>query len=149
MTIMSVTDVPQEYASRSLDYFKRILELCRENNIALILVTPPRTDWTYGKYLSLKEFAESQKLEYIDYNLLENMERAGLTYQTDFQDINHVNANGALKLSKDLGEYLQNKYQFTDKRQDPAFAQWNLDLKYFKSSLSKGWANPPQEDASE
>lgn len=134
---MSQTSNLEEQITNSRYYFEQIVDFCKKNNIDLILLTQPRADWTYSKYLSLKEFAENHDIEYLDYNIPEKMDRIGLNFSADLKDDKHLNANGTIKISKDIGEFLQNNYQFTDKRQDPAFAQWNLDLEYFKDLISK------------
>ena len=50
-------------------------------------------------------------------------------WDTDLVDPNaHLNAYGAYKVSLFLGEWLKRVYGFTDKREDPDYANWNEDF---------------------
>lgn len=50
-------------------------------------------------------------------------------WNTDLVDPNaHLNAYGAYKVSLFLGEWLKRVYGFTDKREDPDYANWNEDF---------------------
>ena len=50
-------------------------------------------------------------------------------WDTDLVDPNaHLNAYGARKVSLFLGEWLKRVYGFTDKREDPDYANWNEDF---------------------
>lgn len=138
---MLLSSINEKSIKSSDYYFNQIVSLCKENNIHLILMTPPRTDWTYSKYLTLKSFAERNGIEYLDYNLPENMNRIRLNLLTDFKDNKHLNVFGAIKFSNDLSYYLQQNFQFIDKRQNPAFSQWNMDAKKLKDAMEAGWAN--------
>ena len=44
---------------------------------------------------------------------------------------NHLNYNGAKKMTKYLGKYLIENYHLMDHRQDNAYNQWNLDYQSF------------------
>lgn len=140
---------PEELSGLSSEYLKSAIALCRENGVEPVLLVTPRSDWTYAKYLAVSAFAREQGVTYIDYNLPENLAKLGLDFGQDFFDAHHLNANGALKFSHVLGQTLQESYHFPDKRQDPAFAQWNQDVLTLQAELEAGWAGPPTvEDSS-
>ncbi len=93
-----------------LSYFDEIIFLCKESNIDLILVTAPMPEISvenidnYDKFHDYIEFiAESNKLEYLDYNL--HME--GIEFDvSDFKDDNHLNYTGVIKFNNHLIDYL-------------------------------------------
>ena len=61
----------------------------------------------------------------------------GLDFETDFYDNNHVNVLGALKYTQFLSGYLHDRYEFEDKRNDPAYASWHEDYRLFSKDIDK------------
>ena len=117
-----------EYAADSLAYYQKIVDLCQQNGIQLVLLRLPRTDWLYQDYAAIKEFADKNNIAYIDYNMPELMQETGWDPALDMLDHSHLNARGALKITANLGAYLSKNYNLTDKRDDPAYAKWNEDF---------------------
>ncbi len=88
----------------SLKYLDKIVKLCKEEGIRLVLVTTPFTDFyvqAIGNYdvfyEYMKAYAEINEIEYYDFNLcrteLLDMENA------DFLDFHHLSGQGAVKYS--------------------------------------------------
>jgi hypothetical protein len=134
---MRTTNKVAKYSETSLDYMEKTVQLCRENNIAVIFVTLPRFSWKYSNYLAIKQFADQHNIPYIDYTLPENFEALGIDKDNDFADLNHLNIYGTQKISINLGSYLQQRFGFSDKRKDPAYKQWNIDLQVFNRQFSQ------------
>ncbi len=68
-------------------------------------------------------------------NCLEFCDRFGLDYSRDYWDGGHFNIYGAEKVTDVVGDYLKNNYNLPDRREDPAYAQWNEDIYEWKSSV--------------
>jgi hypothetical protein len=126
-----------EADEQSLYYYKKIIQLCQENDIAVVFLTLPRTTSTYGQYNATQRLSEQYGFDYRDYNLSENLAAIEFDVSKDFYDPTHLNSSGAMKVSHDVGNYLQELFHFTDKRNDPQFALWNTDLQYFKDLALK------------
>lgn len=136
----------ENVAPISLSIFKRLINICHEKNIEIVFVTMPRTDWTYSKHLGIEQFANESNAFYIDYSLRENIDRIKFDSSSDFLNPLHVNANGALKVSKDLGDILQKRYQLVDNRKMQTYSKWNLDTQKLKDAMDAGWANSLKSD---
>jgi hypothetical protein len=105
------TPVVDDY---SIGYFKRIVKLCKEKNIRLIVTMAPFNDiYTekvgYNKfYEKMDSLCKSEDVEYIDFNML--YDEIGLSYD-DFEDAfhhaQHMNKWGAEKVSSYMANYLK------------------------------------------
>lgn len=93
--------------SFAISYLEKIVDLCKKENIELILLTAP----SYEKYLETKDsyemihnfvhnIADTYELEYWDFNLVPKDELS-LTVQ-DFIDEDHLNGSGAEKVTEYL-----------------------------------------------
>ena len=65
------------------------------------------------------------------------MDEVGFDPLTDMADKNHVNAFGAEKFSSHLGDYISAHFNLIDKREDPKFNQWNIDVKEFSQLIKE------------
>ena len=121
---MQKTDVREPLAKASYLHIKHIMDLCRENGAALILVSMPSpVNYSYARHNAVSDFAEEFSIPYIDMNLA--ADGIGIDWDTDSLDHGeHVNLSGAEKVTKYLGEYLSGAYDLTDHRDDSAFKAW-------------------------
>lgn len=88
------------------EYFYKMVELCRQNGITLIMVKTPTTDEYIGKYNGLKLIAQEQGLTFFDFNEKSIYEQSGFDYTLDMNDDAHCNIMGASKLTNFMGKYL-------------------------------------------
>lgn len=58
-------------------------------------------------------------------NMNELIEEIGINYSTDYYNAAHTNFHGALKVTSFLCEHIMENYDITDKRGDPAYADWD------------------------
>ncbi|MDD6571191.1 MAG: hypothetical protein PUF12_02260 [Thermoflexaceae bacterium] len=95
----------------SMKYLKKIIRLCRERGIELVLFTTPMTDYhtavigNYDAYHeAVRELAEEQGVAFYDFNLLrEDYE----DYADElFLDSHHLNGRGADVFSADLAQLM-------------------------------------------
>lgn len=122
----------------NLEYFDKIIQLCNEHDIELVMYAAP-----YGYDKNYKAFVRKQKVN----NALEsylaergipflNYQRtnaAGIDYAVDFWDSQHLNAVGAIKTTRHLGSFLREHYELPDHRQEEAYQSWNEDYKKFQA----------------
>ncbi len=91
------------FNNKQLEYFQKTIDLCKENNIKMLIVTAPMPLKTlsfvkdYSTYSSkINNIAIKNNVKYIDYNII-NMKQ-NLFDNSCFMDSNHLNSKGAQKL---------------------------------------------------
>lgn len=101
-----------KFNSKRLDYDKRVIELCKKNNIKILLVTapfPPTSLNLVGDYKSLHDtyqrIADKNGVNYVDYNYINKVKK--LFKDNNFKDSDHLNASGVKILDKDLMRYIK------------------------------------------
>ncbi len=110
LTMMETKDSHQKQSitNISLLYFHHIVELSRKNNVPLVLISAPcLTTWSIEKHNYISELAMKNNLDYIDFNVLEDMK---VNWLLDTRDGGtHLNNNGAIKVTTQLGKMLEKK----------------------------------------
>ena len=96
-------------------YLEQIITLCEENQAELLLVsTPSPKNWNYKKHNGVKEWADSHSIDYIDLNLDKGIK---INWNKDTKDGgDHLNLNGAKKVTSFMGEYFRANYPLEDRR---------------------------------
>ena len=110
------------------------------NDIQLILYTVPSpVNWNYKRYNGIKDFAERNKLPFLDLNL--KTEELGIDWATDTYDKgDHLNFFGAQKLTSYIGNYLSENSKLIDHREDEKYLFWNdIWKKYLKITNKNGF----------
>ena len=122
---MSYSEGVQEIAIEHKVYLKLIKEYCKMKGIDLILYSAPNVkNWTYEKHNGLDNFCQKEGIEYIDFNYITN--EIGIDWTTDTGDYGeHVNHNGALKVTKYFEKYLKNKGKLKSHKEDDNYRSWN------------------------
>ena len=123
-TYMEEKEESFEIPEEPKKYVDKIIEICEENNIKLILVEIPSADsWSYAKSIALSEYALEKEVPFIDFNLL--LDEIDLDWTKDTEDGgDHLNVIGAEKVSKYMGEYLKQNYDIKDRREDENYKSW-------------------------
>lgn len=129
-----------DFGKQALAYFDKIVTLCRQRGVPLILVKAPTDSWAYPWYDEWERqvcaLAEHYDLPY--YNLLTCAGEIGLDYTKDTYDGGfHLNVSGAEKTAHYFGEVLQRDYGVQNKKGDAArAARWEgVILRYEKQKL--------------
>lgn len=117
------------------DYFIKIVELCRQKNIVLIMVKTPTTDEYIGKYNALKLIAQEQGLVFYDFNEKTVYDRSGFTYAFDMNDDAHCNIRGASKLTNFIGKYFEEEKLIQETDRDAA--QWENTKQYYEDTYNR------------
>lgn len=117
-------------------YTDKIVSLCKEHNIKLILYTVPSPlCWTYAKHNAAAAFAKEHKITYLDLNL--RIQKLHLNWLKDTRDKgNHMNFFGAKKVTKYLGRYFSKHCDLIDHRGDNQYTDWQNALNEYKSITS-------------
>lgn len=113
-----------EFGDKAMEYLDKMTELCKENDIELILVKAPVLyPYWYPEWdANVQAYAEAHDLVYI--NFIELADEIGIDFQTDTYDAGlHLNLSGAEKLSSYFGQYLAEQYGLEDHRNDPVYQE--------------------------
>lgn len=123
-----VKESDAELPENSRIYIEKIIRLCRENNVPLVLTMMPvqgQAAWfgsldSQFRYASeIQEIADSNGVPYLDF--LHDDSMLHLDPAKDTRDGIHLNIYGAAKMSSWMGQYLRTNYNVPDRRQDPKY----------------------------
>ncbi len=123
-----------ENDSTSLNYLDRIISLCEDNDIELLLINTgiDCSDESKAFADSVYDIIEKKNIPYIDFTQTDILD-----YDTDLRDTGtntHVNFSGAQKLTDYLGNYLSEKYSLQDHRKDSDYKKWYDDSTMYSES---------------
>lgn len=104
------TDEVGEMVPVMKEYMDKIVALCKEKGIYLILTTNPTTTHSVQKYNTLSAYAQENDILFLDFNERSLYEALGYNYETDNADYVHGNIDGAIKITNYMGQVLQERY---------------------------------------
>ena len=126
-----------QFADICYEYLNKMNELCKDNNIKLVLIKAPSLyPYWYNEYNEqMIEYARNNDIEF--YNLKDVADEIGIDYQTDTYDAGlHLNLDGATKLSTYFSKLLKENYDLTDYRQDEGIDKvYQQKLELYKQSI--------------
>ncbi|MDO4565771.1 MAG: hypothetical protein Q4B42_00410 [Oscillospiraceae bacterium] len=128
-------------------YLEAIRRLCERENIPLVLAISPYApnETERGIFAWARQYAEKHSLPLLNYNGADG-ERIGLDRSADLADIGHTNYRGALKVTRDMGEYLSANYTLRSRDEVPDASQRDADAADFadkaKISMDISAADP-------
>ena len=74
-------------------------------------------------------------------NMMEYTDEIGLDTTTDYYDEDHTNIHGAVKTTAYLAKYLDQYYDFPDRREDPEYQDWDAAYEKYVRVISP-WTLP-------
>ena len=106
-------------------YFDKIRNLCDEEGIKLVLFCNPSPVCYNASILNgISRFSQEEGVDFLDANA--EIEKVGIDWETDTYDKgDHLNLNGARKMTDFLAHYLVNECDLEDHRSDPGYQAWN------------------------
>lgn len=134
---MKKTDDKKQLEQKVLKYFEKIVNLCKENNIKLVLFNVPSIEnWNYARHNGTAQLAKDYGLDYLDMNM--NAKEIGIDWTKDTCDQGtHLNLSGAQKTSKYFGDYIAKNYSLPDHRADDNYATWNDDYEEYVLNIEQ------------
>lgn len=138
--VKPVTSIPvgkrlpdYEFGKNAYNYLDSIVELCKENNIELVLIKAPSLyPYWYDEWeVQMEQYAEKHDLQYI--NFLELIDEVGIDFNEDTYNAGlHLNVSGAEKLSDYFGKILSETYKLEDRRNDERLSQiWQEKVDFY------------------
>lgn len=134
----------RQISSTAQHYLEQMTRLCRDNGITLLLVQiPSATSWTISKHNAVQTYADAHHLTFLDLDV--DRKKFSFNWKTDSRDGgNHLNTDGARKVTLYLGKYLSEHFPLSDKRQDPAYAAWKTDDRAYQKEITAPPSYPNQ-----
>lgn len=135
---MKYSDVSAPILSTNKKYLNEIAKFCKTHGARLVLISTPSTkNWNYQRHNTMEAISKDLGVDYIDTNLLRD--GIPIDWKKDTKDKgDHLNYNGAVKLTDYVGKYLDDTKLFKDKRNDPSYDNWNTCLDKFEKQVKKG-----------
>ncbi len=110
-------------------YLRKIINECKKRNIKVVL--------TYLPFYANDIYTEESKYVYdvakeLDVDYINFLDLDIIDYETDLcEDGEHLNPSGARKVTNYIGDYLQEKYDIENKKDDTKYSTWNDDYKKY------------------
>lgn len=119
-------------------YLDKFVKLARDNGAEVMFtVFPSATTWTTDKHQTVQKYSNDHNIRFVDFNMLNSTE-TGFSWLTDSRDGgNHLNFNGAVKMTSYIGKYINQNYKLNDYRGNPEFSQWDKDYNSFMKKIKK------------
>ena len=120
--------------SETIELFEKIIDICNENNIKLVLISiPSMKSWDYSKVENVKEISSKYNLEYLDMNENNPLE---IDWEKETKDQgSHLNYIGAKKVSKFLGNYLKENNLVVSHKEDNKYESWNKSYQKYTKQI--------------
>lgn len=121
----------QPLNDKNREWVQKLIALSEEEDFELIFSLIPwkREDETQAIINGFKEYIKGQEIAFVDFTEL--AEKLDICSATDWADPEHLNARGAQKLTRYLGEYITAKLEFPDRRGDARYHQWDEALERY------------------
>ncbi len=134
-----------EVPAVSLEYLKKIADLCKETDTKLLLtVIPYRADVDNNDtsavlqqqmYNTVEQLAAEWGVDY--FNGLHHLDEIGFDFTTDMVEFSHVNGSGSEKISSYYGKLIRENYDIPDHSEDERYADWYEDYEEYKIKLEE------------
>ena len=116
-----------------MSYLDKIVELCDDNEIDLILTKAPSFGWDENRHNTIQQYANENNLEFCDFNEYIAYEGSELNWAKDMNDDWHTNIWGAKRVSKYIAKLLHDDYAVEGEHYD---AQWADTEDYYQNILA-------------
>ncbi|MBR5597698.1 MAG: hypothetical protein IKW30_09870 [Lachnospiraceae bacterium] len=107
-------------------YMDKIVALCRENDINLVLVTLVGNDMNDATNNSILEYAQENEIDYINLCHYEHFYAMSPKYPEESVSL-HSNRKGSVVIARHLGKILRDRYQLQAVRDE----QWENSKEYY------------------
>ena len=104
-----------------------LLSYVKENEINVLFVSlPAKLHTEYAMQVNqIMTVLESEGYTCLDFNKEDRYQELGISFKTDFSDIDHLNLEGSKKFMDFMGSYLTNNYSVTDQRGVAGYESWD------------------------
>ena len=139
----NITTEKEKLPEKQEYYLRKIIELCQKNNVNIMLTLMPldyskiignidRSKWQLY-WNEVQDIADEYNIEYL--NFMYHYEELNLDLSKDTDGGTHLNAYGAEKMTKYMGDFLKRHYKLEDVREREEYDYMKSDLLTFKRNL--------------
>jgi hypothetical protein len=125
-----------EPAEGQVEWFLKIIEYCDDNDIDLLLIKTPKSNWSLAKHNGVQHLADEYGLDFLDFNFDAMLKEIGYNYGQDMWDQEHLNIRGADKLTDYLADYLLERKEYLDYRTVDGYSPGDVE-RYHKDYKDK------------
>ena len=109
-------------------YMDKMVEVCKDRGIDLVLVKTPSNQWFYTRHNAIQRYADDKGLIFIDFNDKKYYDNCGFVFKEDMHDVEHANIWGADKITRYLADYL---VEHIDSLANITDEQWEAANEYY------------------
>lgn len=134
---MEKTDTVEPISKATVKQADKLISYCQEKGAKVILVEMPSVfSWNYQRHNAVQQYADDNKLPFIDFNLL--YDEVGISQTDCFRDMgNHLNYSAAKSVTEYIGKYIRNNYAINDLSNDKAYVSWDENYNSFVNSTKE------------
>ena len=146
------SEEPRAFSPVMEEYMNRIVALCADRGIELVLLCTPDPRATEGENRALRQYAAAHDLPLLDFNTARLMEEIGYDFSVDNADYEHPSLSGAEKISSCLAAFLRDELQLTgqaDPQWDaaqPVYEQAWADYRLLREESAAAWLSALEND---
>ncbi len=120
-----------ELSETNKEWLDSLVELSHEEDFELIFFVAPALINTEQQTVinAASAYASASGIPFYDCSA--HRDELSIQDQVDYLDSDHLNAYGAAKLTKYLGDIISENYQIVDRRNDDNYSLWHKDLEYY------------------
>lgn len=135
---MAPSDERYSISPLNMHYLENIRKRCAKAGVPLLIMASPSTkNWDYAKANALQDYSLRTGVPVLDLNLL--ADEIDIDMACDYwDDGDHLNGDGAKKVSIFLAAYLREHYGLESHLQDSAYEQWNVDYESLYDQRPEG-----------
>lgn len=115
-----------------LEYYKKIIELCQENEIDVVLTLVPKLMNREKDLLIVSQLERVFNVKVCSVVTKEEFADAKINIKTDYYDIGHLNILGQNKFSTYLAEYLVEHCSLQSHKDDQKYHHWQEYYEYYR-----------------
>lgn len=132
---MKPSDAVEEVPGLNKWYLSLFANRCREAGaVPVVVATPSTICWSTARHNGMSEAARELGIDFLDLNT--GPDRVEIDWSSETRDAgDHLNYQGAVKVSRSLGGLLKAAYQLPDRRQDSAYRHWGEALDSYKQTV--------------
>ena len=112
-----------------------IVQMCKEKGCQLLIYsTPSYKNWNWKRHDAVQTYCDDNQIPYLDLNT--ETKSLSIDWKEDTRDQgDHLNYEGAMKVTKYMEEYLKKHYDLEDHRQDEQYQSWNDSLVNYNKTI--------------
>lgn len=132
------TEETSPIAKKQEEYFYKIIDFAKDNNIPLLLVKTPSNvlEKDQKLYNTISKMAARENIPFIDFN--KKYDDIGLDIEEDFFDKSHLNYKGSEKFTRYFGKVIDDEYHYIKSKDDTKTAkEWKNDIKAYYDYCQK------------